>query len=224
MKVEIIHETDLTVYRAVGELGVERLTMDLLAKLLRYSRTTFYRRYPNRKELLTEVHQRTIGRIDRVSPRGAGDRRLELEEWWAAVMAFFRTPHGRAFLAIRPCVATIYGMHEVEFYERELLTRLSRWLGDDGALLRMAWALVLSASCHKVDPSTRLAMREVLWSLVSSPPGESVLDDEVDWVTVRSLSEPIFELSSASRGDLGTRSGPDDEARPPMGTGPPVLQ
>lgn len=197
----ITHESDREIYACIIEHGIEAVTVNMVAERLGRSRTTFYRQYRNRRALLTATHRRTLLRLDSLFPMGAGDLRLQFEEWWATMMKLFRSPLGRAFLALRPYVATRHGMHEVEHYERELLPGLQRWLRAPAAVTHAVWAMVLSASTSSVDDRGRGSIRELVWSMIepwSAAPGRN---EEVDWSDVRPLAEPIAAAVGGMTGE-----------------------
>jgi len=190
-QIQLQDETDLTVYALIIELGVEAVTMEKVAERVSFSRATLYRQYPSWRALVTATHRRTLYQLNGLLPAGGGDRRLELEQWWSAMMTFFFTPCGRAFMALRPHVATRYGMHEVEQVEREMLGGMATWLQAPVAVTRAIWAMALSAGDPRLDRLDRRAMREIVWSLMGPQAPRAESADEPDWSELTALNEPI---------------------------------
>jgi AcrR family transcriptional regulator len=199
------------------EHGVQHVTMPMVARRAGISRATLYRLHPGWNELVRDVHARVARALDDRWPRRGDNRRLEFEEWWLLLARFFRTGFGRAFLQMRPHVATRFGMHEVEYYELGYLRRFVEWAGSQ-QVARAVWAVVLAAACPRLNQSDRAAMRELAWSIANSAvglylgPGADDEEVELELEHTRPLATPILDggfivMRSVSHdaGALGSR-------------------
>jgi AcrR family transcriptional regulator len=172
--------TDIAVFECIAMHGIENVTMDMVARRSQRSRAAFYREFSSWRRLLSRVHRRALRLMDWWFPRPEGQPRLELEWWWATMMEFFATSWGRAFLALRPQLATESGMNEVEFQELKMMPALAKWARAPEPIMRAIWAITLSAACPTVGDNERVVMREMVFSLIAPyAAGSSVSDDEL---------------------------------------------
>ena len=170
---------DHAVFACIASHGIQNVTMDIVARAVGRSRTSFYRQFTSWQELVARTHRRTVGLIDGWFPPPRGDRRLELERLWSSLMAFLSSAWGHAFLAMRPHLASEYGISEVEFLEMRRMPTFVRWVDSSPLVARTVWALVLTAGCPSLRARERHVMRELVWSRFICS-GVDVDPDEVD--------------------------------------------
>lgn len=160
------------------EVGPERATLEAVGVRLGRSRTAMYREYGSMAVLLKEAHVAAVrwvsyrlGLIQLGSPRG------QLEDVFAELRAFSRTPRGQAFRALRSRVASLSELEDFRRHEAEGLAAVRHWLHTliDRTYSRpdlvteltgIVWSLALGRGVHDPGPPTEAEL-DLAWQLLS---------------------------------------------------------
>jgi hypothetical protein len=181
------HQTEVAVLKCVEERGVDRIKLDDLAPCLGTSRAGAYRGFGSVREVLTQTHASMLGVLNMECPRSHGDRRVEIEDWWAGATAWLRTATGRGFLSIRSVVAVPIGIEALVKQEIAGLNTLRVFISKgmpaaprtSTTLACVCWLTLLSASACEPETPDALGLREVAWSVVEGL-GTGFTETELD--------------------------------------------
>lgn len=150
----------------IAEHGVTQLTVDVVARRLGWSRASLYRQLGSWPQMVRFGYEAMLEWIDGQIPQSGADRRVELEEWWSALMSLFALPAGQAVLGMRALAVLHYGAAEVAELEAARLIAFRRWCAGSPAAFLASWSLVRAAGMQNVGEPARLELREILWLIV----------------------------------------------------------
>lgn len=185
----------------LGEVGLERMTLEAVGERLGRSRASMYREHGTLAVLLGRVHEVGLRWLSRgFGLVRVGSPRAQLEAVFAELRAFARTPRGQAFRALRARVASLRDLEDFRRREAEGLVAVRQWLET-----------LVDHSRSRPDLVTELTA--VLWSRALGPgpwdPGPPTADElELTWQLLaphfsvtelpREPIEPDFELTGLS--------------------------
>lgn len=168
-------EAVLDVLRAVGP---ERATLEAVGARLGRSRTSMYREYGTLPVLLEEAHDAAVSWISRgLGLIHVGEPRAQVEDVFAELRAFARTPRGQAFRALRSRVAALGDLEDFRRREAEGLAAVRHWLHTlvdrprsrpdlVTELTATLWSLALGRGARDPGPPSEAEL-DLAWQLLS---------------------------------------------------------
>jgi AcrR family transcriptional regulator len=166
----IDYRVEDAVLHCIAELGIDRTDLATVATRLHRVRSTLYRQYGTRLQLLTYTHRRALVAIDGIFRTAPGDRHTQFEEWWQRLLEFLRLPCGAAFRVLRTRVAG----ESLEDEELAQLPALVEWVGGGSfqpavvARARAAWALAVSAAACEAGSDLERELARLAWEILRS--------------------------------------------------------
>ncbi len=160
------------VLSCIAERGIEATDVATVAARLSRARSSLYRQYGTRQQLLAYAHGRVVASMAGLFVVDAGERRQEFEQWWSQLLEFLRGPVGAPFRVLRRRLDS----PSLEDEELAQFPALVQWIGfgsyDPGvvARVRTAWLVLLSAAPHEPDSDEEKALRELVWKIVEDRP------------------------------------------------------
>jgi len=167
------YRVEVGILECVAARGAHNLGFKDIAQLFGCTLTPLYRRFRGWHELMAFVHESLLDAIDSLFDCPASSRREEFELWWGRLISFFRSRHGEAFLALRPCASNGRDMASLARAEVERLVTFTRWVTQSPTppgqspevVARWLWSLLLFAAG---EPAAENDARENAWSLVAT--------------------------------------------------------
>jgi len=132
--------------------GAHNLSVELVAKELRRSRSALYQQFGSLRRLLKGVHEGLLLRFNAHCSHWDDDRRGVFDRWWNAVAHDLRTPLGAAFRELRGLVAERGGCEMLALEEVRGMPWLIRWLDTmnpadgSGLVAHRLWTAQLAAA------------------------------------------------------------------------------
>lgn len=172
-------ELATAVLDAVDEVGVDRMTLEAAGSRLGRSRSSMYREYETLAVLLKKAHSAAMDWVSHGFGRmRVGTPRTQVEDVFAELRAFARTPRGQALRALRSRVASLGDLEDFRRCEAEGLVSVRQWLEtlvDHShsrpdlvtALTATLWSHALGYGPWDPGPPTPAEL-ELTWQLLSA--------------------------------------------------------
>lgn len=119
------------VFSVVGDVGLERTTVEGIAARLDCSRATAYRRYGHLEGMLAAAYREQLRRFGaQVAGLHVGTPRDQVLDVFARLRAMLRTSEGQGFRAVRTFLAARADLEDFRRREIEGLGVVRRWLSN----------------------------------------------------------------------------------------------
>ncbi len=147
--------------------GIHNLSIDVIARELRRSRSALYQQFRNWRGLLKSVHSELFVGFNAHAHFWKDDRQEVFNEWWNGAAHDLRTPLGGAFRAIRGLVAEEGGCEALALSEVRMMPRLVRWLDEqkpaDKPVLvaHRLWVFMLAAAPFSIGSPAEQTFRRL---------------------------------------------------------------
>lgn len=163
----------------LDEVGIERATLELVGARLGRSRTAMYREFGTLSVLLARAHEVALQWVgDGFGRIRVGTPRMQVEDVFAELRGFARTPRGQALRALRSRVASLGDLEDFRRREAEGLVTVRQWLESlvdrphsrpdlVTDLAATLWAHVLGHGARDPGPPTTAEL-ERTWQLLSA--------------------------------------------------------
>ena len=173
------HEFASAMLDVISEAGVDRVTLERAGGRLGLSRSSMYREYETLSVLLVRAHEAALEWVSHGFGRiRVGTPRMQVEDVFAELRAFARTPRGQALRALRSRVASLGDLEDFRRREAEGLVTVRQWLETlvdrphsrpdlVTDLTATLWAHVLGHGARDPGPPTTAEL-ERTWQLLSA--------------------------------------------------------